>query len=88
MNLDSLKNSNVNELITEITNNTKLKDLFEQYPDLKDYMISKSDKFKLLDSPVFSMMIGSVTAEKISEKTGFSIETLADGFKKFLEQRK
>ncbi len=74
-----------NEKITELKPNTKVMKLFKQYPTLKDYMISKHEKFKMLKSPMFKAVGKVATVEMVSERTGFSFETLQNEFKKYLE---
>ena len=74
--------------ITELTKDTRLSDLLDQYPGLKDYMVSKSDKFQMMNTPMFKFMKKIATVEKISEKTGISFDRLQEEFKKYLDTLK
>lgn len=66
----------------------KLEDIFKQYPQLKSYLIQKSDKFKILNSPLYAMIKNSATIKMVTEKTGISLESLQIEFDKYLDTLK
>lgn len=67
---------------------TKLSVLLKKYPNLKDYMISKSEKFAMMKTPMFAIMKEIATVKMISERTGFSIECLQKEFELFVQLQK
>ncbi len=71
--------------ITDLTVDTKISDLFNDYPGLKSYMVAKSDKFSLLDTSLFTVMSKVATVKMISKKTGISFEVLQQEFKKYID---
>lgn len=66
----------------------KLETILNQYPKLKDYMVSRSDKFAMMNSPMFKVMKKVATVKMVSEKTGISMETLQEEFTKYIESLK
>lgn len=60
----------------EITNKTKLKDLFSEYPWLKEEIVSINDKFKLLHTPLAKVMLGKADIKMMSEKVGMPEDVL------------
>ncbi|MDO4779138.1 MAG: DUF438 domain-containing protein [Tissierellia bacterium] len=85
-NIQTEKNeeSTTTEKITKLTPDMKLDVILNQYPTLKDYMISKSDKFSMMNSPMFKIMKKIATVKMISEKTGISFEKLQEEFTKYI----
>ena len=61
---------------TEITKDTKLKDLISTYPWLKDEMAKVNDKFKMLNTPVGKVMLGKATITEMSKKSGMDADVL------------
>ena len=55
---------------------TKISKLFKDYPGFKEYLIQKSDSFKLLNSPMFKVMEPIATIEMASERSKMSVEEL------------
>lgn len=76
------------EKITVLKPEMKIAPILDSYPTLKDYMISKSDKFKMMNSPMFKFMKKVATVKDVSKRTGFSMEVLQREFTKFLEELK
>ena len=60
----------------EITKDTKLKDLISTYPWLKDEMAKVNDKFKMLNTPVGKVMLGTATITEMSKKSGMDTDVL------------
>lgn len=70
---------------TEINNvmigpKTKIDDVLKAYPGFKDYLISRNEMFKMLNSPMFKVMKKFATVEIAGERTGIGVE----GFKQLL----
>ena len=53
-----------------ITSETRLMDLLEQYPWLKEEALKISDRFKIVDTPIGRMMLKNATIADISKKAG------------------
>ena len=54
----------------EITRDTKLVEILNRYPWIKDEVIKLDDRFKLLDTPVAKIMIRKMTIADLSTKYG------------------
>lgn len=80
------KSSSDNKIL-KLENHTKLADVFKQYPDFKDYMVNASDKFKMLNSPMFKIVGAVATVEMASERSGMSIEEIKKIFEEFLKTK-
>ena len=52
----------------EVTRDTKLTDLLEQYPWLKEEAMKMSDKAKMIDTPIGRMMIKKMTVADLCKK--------------------
>lgn len=85
---EDMKETAKGDKITVLKPEMKIAPIFDQYPTLKDYMISKSDKFKMMNSPMFKFMKRVATVKDVSERSGYSIETLQKEFTKFIETLK
>ena len=70
----------------DITAETFLKDIFEDYPALKDKMEEISPKFKMLKTPLARIMLPKATIKIASERTGVELNTLIAEIKKRLEK--
>ena len=60
----------------DITAETFLKDIFADYPALKDQMEEISPKFKMLKTPLARIMLPKATIAIASERTGVELNTL------------
>ena len=60
----------------EITGDTKLKDLIEAYPWLKNEIPQISDKFKMLNTPMGKIMLGRATVSEMSKKSGMDVDMI------------
>lgn len=60
----------------QITRDTKLLDLINQYPWLKDELPKINEKFKMLNTPMGKIMIGKATIVEMSKKSGMDADTL------------
>lgn len=80
------KSSSDNKIL-KLENHTKLADVFKQYPDFKDYMVNASDKFKIINSPMFKIVGAVATVEMASERSGMSIEEIKKIFEEFLKTK-
>ena len=72
------------QTVTEITPQTRLKDLLAQYPALKSRLPELDSKFKMLNTPLGRLMIGKVDIQAMSDRTGMPLEQLIEGIKKLI----
>ncbi|WP_462274090.1 hypothetical protein [Filifactor alocis] len=68
----------------ELTSKTKLKDLLEEYPWLKDEIIKVNDKFKLLHTPLAKVMLGKADLSMMSEKADMDVDVLIEKLKELI----
>ena len=68
----------------ELTSKTKLKDLLEEYPWLKDEIIKVNDKFKLLHTPLAKVMLGKADLSMMSEKVDMDVDVLIEKLKELI----
>lgn len=62
--------------INIINKDTKIIDLFNQYPNLKDQLIKIYPKMKILNSPLAKIMLPKATISHLSERLEIPIETI------------
>ena len=60
----------------QITRDTRLLDLINQYPWLKDELPKINEKFKMLNTPMGKIMMGKATIVEMSQKSGMDADTL------------
>ena len=60
----------------QITGDTRLLDLINQYPWLKDELPKINEKFKMLNTPMGKIMMGKATIVEMSKKSGMDADTL------------
>lgn len=60
----------------QITRDTRLLDLINQYPWLKDELPKINKKFKMLNTPMGKIMMGKATIVEMSKKSGMDADTL------------
>ena len=60
----------------QITRDTRLLDLINQYPWLKDELPKINEKFKMLNTPMGKIMMGKTTIVEMSKKSGMDADTL------------
>lgn len=60
----------------QITRDTRLLDLINQYPWLKDELPKTNEKFKMLNTPMGKIMMGKATIVEMSKKSGMDTDTL------------
>lgn len=60
----------------QITRDTRLLDLINQYPWLKDKLPKINEKFKMLNTPMGKIMMGKATIVEMSKKSGMDADTL------------
>ena len=70
--------------ITDITPQTRLKDLLKQYPSLKGRLPEIDPKFKMLNSPLGKLMLGKVNIQMMSERSGVPLNKLIESIKKLI----
>lgn len=72
------------EPVTEITSQTRLKDLLKQYPTLKNRLPELDPKFKMLNTPLGKIMMGKANVQMMSERSGIPLDKLIEGIKKLI----
>ena len=60
----------------QITRDTRLLDLINQYPWLKDELPKINEKFKMLNTPMGKIRMGKATIVEMSKKSGMDADTL------------
>ena len=60
----------------QVTRDTRLLDLINQYPWLKDELPKINEKFKMLNTPMGKIMMGKATIVEMSKKSGMDADTL------------
>ena len=73
------------EPVTEITSQTRLKDLLKQYPTLKSRLPELDPKFKMLNTPLGKIMLGKANVQTMSERSGIPLDKLIEGIKKLID---
>lgn len=68
----------------ELTSKTKLKDLLEEYPWLKEEIIKVNDKFKLLHTPLAKVMLEKADLSMMSEKADMDVDVLIEKLKELI----
>lgn len=68
----------------KITSDTRLKDLFARYPDLKGRMSEISSRFKMLSSPLARIILQKATVGMASERSGIPLDELIAGIEKII----
>lgn len=66
--------------------NTKITDLFNAYPTLKNELININPKFKMLKTPLAKIMLKKATLSMACEKTGMSYEQLVEKLNDIIEK--
>ena len=81
---DNADDEEVTEPVTEITSQTRLKDLLKQYPTLKNRLPELNPKFKMLNTPLGKIMMGKANVQMMSERSGIPLDKLIEGIKKLI----
>ena len=71
----------------KLTRDTKVADVFKEYPWLKDELIKMDDKFKMLDSPMAALVLKKATLQDASGKVGLSIDEMSEQLEKMIKAR-
>ena len=69
-----------------VTKDTKLKDIMQEYPWLLDELIKVEPKFKLAKTPVGKMLLKSATITDLSKRTGMPEDELIENLEKFVKE--
>lgn len=59
-----------------ITKDTKIIDILNTYPQLKEKLPKLDPRFKKINSPMAKIVISSWTMDDVSKKSGYSVEKL------------
>ena len=70
----------------EVTKDTKLMDILNEYPWLSEELLKVDPRFKLLDSALGRIFLKKATVEDLSKKAGESPEFLISELNKILEE--
>ena len=79
------ESSNSQIPLDSINKDTYLKDLIKAYPNLKKDMIKISERFKILQGPLATVMLPKATLEKVSEKGDIDLNTLIEKIKELIK---
>lgn len=60
----------------KITEATRLKDLLEEYPWLKDEIVKVNEKFEMLNSSLGKIMATKVDVHEMSKRSGMDLDLL------------
>ena len=71
----------------KLTKDTKVADVFKEYPWLKDELIKMDDKFKMLESPMAEFILKKATLQDASGKVGLSIDEMSEQLEKMIKAR-
>ena len=69
-----------------ITKDTKLADLLQMYPWLKEEMTKVSDKFKMLNTPVGKIMLKKATIAEMSKRSGIETDQIISKLTEMIEE--
>jgi len=69
----------------EITKDTKLSDMLDQYPWLKEEMSKINNKFKMLNTPMGKMMMGKATISEMSKRSGMDADAIIGKLRELIE---
>lgn len=70
----------------EINENTRMQDLLDAYPFLKDEAIKINEKFRLLDNPIVRALVKNATLKDLSDRAGIPMEQLIGTIKDLLDK--
>ncbi|MBQ9227458.1 MAG: DUF1858 domain-containing protein [Eubacterium sp.] len=70
-----------------INRDTKLADLFGNYPWLIDELATINDKFKMVKTPMGKIMLKKATIAEMCKKSGMDEATLISEIEKRIERR-
>lgn len=71
--------------MVEITPETKLMDLLNKYPFLKDELPDKNPKFKMLKTPMAKVLMRNADINKMSKRSGMSVDEIISMLKELIE---
>lgn len=60
----------------EINENTRLTDILDEYPWLKDELPKIDKKFKLLKTPIGKVMMRKADVNEMSRRSGMSVDEI------------
>lgn len=72
----------------KVTKDTKLKDLIEAYPWLKEEVVKVNNKFKMLKTPVGKFMLGKATIAEMSKKSDMDADEIISKIKELIDAHK
>lgn len=70
----------------KLTKDTKVADVFKEYPWLKGELIKMDERFKMLDSPMAKLVLKKATLQDASGKVGLSVEEMAKQLEKMVAE--
>lgn len=72
--------------LTEITEDTLLKDILEADPNVKTLLFRLSDRFKALNTPLARIMMPKATVKNMSERAEVDLDTLLRELREYFKQ--
>ena len=73
-------------MIMNITIDTKLSEILQQYPWLLDEAVKIDERFKVLNNPVGKMFIKKATIKGLSEKAALDMEVVIKQIQQMIDQ--
>ncbi len=68
----------------KITENTKLSEILNTYPDIKNELTTISDRFKMINSPIGKIMIQKATVKEMAGKAALTTEEIIAGLESLI----
>lgn len=70
----------------EIKPNTKIKDILNKYPYVKEKLIAYNSDFKILNTPLARVMLAKAKVEDIAKRFNLPVNTVINLLKEFIEE--
>ncbi len=67
-----------------LNQNTKVTDILNTYPWLKDELIKMSDQFKILDNPLAKMFLSNATLSDVAKKANLDLDAVLAQLKQMI----
>ena len=79
------ENTNETAPITEITPETRLRDLLKQYPEIGKRLPELAPEFKMLNSPLGKILARKANVRMMSERSGIPLDQLLTGIRNLIQ---
>lgn len=71
----------------KVTAQTKVKEILDAYPWMKDELIKSYPKLKLLNTPLANTLIQNVDIQKVSDKTNVEVDEIIIKIENLIESK-